>query len=67
MPQPKPDVSVWDARDHGVRLPWRALREVLDLFSWCAGDASGGRYKELVAAGRNVVVSHAPAGGKRGG
>ena len=28
-PVPKPDVSVWDARDHGVELPWRTLRDVL--------------------------------------
>ena len=29
VPTPKADVSVWDARDHAVRLPWRTLREVL--------------------------------------
>ncbi len=29
VPRPPDDVSVWDARDHAVRLPWRTLREVL--------------------------------------
>jgi len=30
-PRPKDDVSVWDARDHAVRLPWRTLREALHV------------------------------------
>jgi len=55
VPPPKPDVSVWDARDHGVRLPWRALREVLAKVAWCAGSAE--KHAQLVAGGRNVVVS----------
>ena len=29
LPRPPDNVSVWDARDHAVRLPWRTLRDVL--------------------------------------
>ena len=29
VPRPKDDVSVWDARDHSVTLPWSTLRQVL--------------------------------------
>ena len=29
IPRPKDDVSVWDARDHAVHLPWKTLKEVL--------------------------------------
>ena len=29
VPTPPADVSTWDARDHGVHLPWGTLLEVL--------------------------------------
>ena len=29
IPRPLDNVSVWDARDHAVRLPWRTVRDVL--------------------------------------
>jgi hypothetical protein len=28
VPMPAANVSVWEARDHAVRLPWRALRKL---------------------------------------
>lgn len=29
VPRPPDDISVWDARDHAVHVPWRALKEAL--------------------------------------
>ena len=37
VPEPKPDVSTWDARDHAVKLPWRTLRSVLLAIAADAG------------------------------
>ncbi|KAL1505068.1 hypothetical protein AB1Y20_008828 [Prymnesium parvum] len=46
VPAPRKDVSVWDARDHGVRLPWRTLREV--LASVVAVNHSRSQYLDLL-------------------
>jgi hypothetical protein len=54
IPRPPDNVSVWDARDHAVRLPWRALREVLHTI--IAVDGSTERYvRKLWASGTRVT------------
>ena len=37
IPEPAKDVSVWDARDHAVRLPWHTLSEALRVAMWING------------------------------
>ena len=37
VPRPKRDVSVWDARDHAVILPWQSLMQVLRAVAWVDG------------------------------
>lgn len=37
VPPPPEKVSVWDARDHAVRLPWRTLHELLQAIIECNG------------------------------
>lgn len=54
IPQPADNVSVWDARDHAVRLPWHTLREVLHKV--IAVDGSAERYvSQLWAEGTRFV------------
>ena len=55
IPRPKEDVSVWDARDRHVHLPWRTMRSVLAAVRRVGGSVE--RYRQLVAAGKNVFVS----------
>ena len=43
-PTPAADVSVWDARDHAVRLPWRTLSDALKAAM--SIDGSNERYVE---------------------
>ena len=53
-PRPPDNVSVWDARDHAVRLPWRTLREVLQRV--IAVDGSLERYlHQLWTSGTRFV------------
>ena len=53
-PRPPDNVSVWEARDHGVRLPWRTLREV--LLAIMAIDGDGERYvRRLWSSGTRWV------------
>ena len=53
-PTPPDNVSVWDARDHAVRLPWRTLRDVLHHV--IAANGSTERYvDELWAQGTRFV------------
>jgi hypothetical protein len=63
IPQPKDDVSVWDARDHHVHLPWRSLRDVLGAVRWVDGSVE--RYRQLAASGKNIFVSQPNAKARR--
>jgi hypothetical protein len=54
-PRPKPDVSVWDARDHNVRLPWRTMREVLQAVAAVRGDRE--KYVRRLWRGETRFVS----------
>ena len=51
----KADVSVWDARDHGVELPWRTLRDVLGAVA--ADNRSRERYLHRVWTRGAVFVA----------
>ena len=55
IPRPPDNVSVWDARDHAVRLPWRTLREVLHKI--IAVDGSEERYIRTLWAEGTTFVS----------
>ena len=55
VPQPKRDVSVWDARDHAVILPWQSLMQVLRAVAWV--DRSLERYVEYAWAHGVVFVA----------
>ena len=54
IPEPSKDVSVWDARDHAVRLPWHTLSEVLRVAMWI--NRSSDRYVQRLW--RHGVVFH---------
>ena len=55
VPRPPANVSVWDARDHAVRLPWRTLSEVLRAAMWINGSKE--RYVERLWKQGAVFVS----------
>ena len=48
VPPPRRDVSVWDARDHAVVLPWQSLLQVVRAVAWV--DRSLERYGEYAWA-----------------
>jgi len=48
-------VSVWDARDHAVILPWQSLMQVLRAVAWV--DRSLERYVEYAWAHGVVFVA----------
>ena len=57
IPTPLDNVSVWDARDHAVRLPWRTLVEVLKSIIRVNGGTQ--RYLDLLWTKGVTFVSHA--------
>ena len=57
LPRPPDNVSVWDARDHAVRLPWRSLREVLHAIIQVNGSTD--RYVRQLWSQGTRYVSHA--------
>lgn len=57
VPRPESNVTVWDARDHAVRLPWRTLREVLAAI--ISVGASREAYVRLLWAQGTVFTSFA--------
>ena len=54
--QPKRDVSVWDARDHAVILPWQSLLQVVRAVAWVDGSLE--RYGEYAWAHGVAFVAH---------
>jgi len=56
VPRPKRDVSVWDARDHAVILPWQSLMQVLRAVAWVDGSLE--RYVEYAWAHGVVFVAN---------
>lgn len=56
VPQPKRDVSVWDARDHAVILPWQSLLQVVRAVAWVDGSLE--RYGEYAWAHGVAFVAH---------
>ena len=57
IPQPVENVSIWDARDHAVRLPWRTLKDVLGAVV-AVGGVRESYVRQLWAQG-TVFVSQA--------
>lgn len=57
-PRPSDDVSVWDARDHAVHVPWRTLKDVLHAAMQINGSRS--RYVHWLWTKGATFVSEAP-------
>mmetsp|Transcript_40144 Transcript_40144/g.90973 ORF Transcript_40144/g.90973 Transcript_40144/m.90973 type:complete len:117 (-) Transcript_40144:195-545(-) len=64
VPTPPADVSVWDARDHGVHLPWASLLDVLRAI--VAVNSSRKEYTNLLWRRGPVWVSQLRGGKAKG-
>lgn len=58
IPRPADDVTVWDARDHAVHVPWRSLKDALQAAIHING--SHNRYLEWLWTKGATFVSQAP-------
>ena len=58
VPPPRADVSVWDARDHAVLVPWFALLQVLRAAAYVRRSLR--RYQDYVWAHGRTFVAKGP-------
>ena len=58
LPRPAVDVSVWDARDHAVHVPWRSLKDALHAAMHFNGSRS--RYLNWLWTKGATFLSEAP-------
>lgn len=65
LPRPADDVSVWDARDHAVHVPWRSLKDALHAAIHI--NASRSRYVHWLWTKGAAFVSEAPKKLERAG